>query len=119
MLALWFVAFWENLEKPKKIVVVELGPGDGSLCYDLLETFKKFKNFQPDIITLSKSLGGGKSSISALVANEKLYNKVYGSFETAMLHTTTYNGFGEECATAIEAINILEKLLLLNIFFGV
>tara|TARA_Y100000590_G_scaffold61755_1_gene65960 strand:- start:3697 stop:5124 length:1428 start_codon:yes stop_codon:yes gene_type:complete len=69
--------------------------------------FKKFKNFQPDIITLSKSLGGGKSSISALVANEKLYNKVYGSFETAMLHTTTYNGFGEECATAIEAINIL------------
>ena len=24
-----------------------------------------------------------------------------------LLHTTTYNGFGEECATAIEAINIL------------
>ena len=69
--------------------------------------FKKFKNFQPDIVTLSKSLGGGKSSISALVANEKLYDKVYGSFETATLHTTTYNGFGEECATAIEAINIL------------
>jgi len=69
--------------------------------------FKKFKNFSPDIITLSKALGGGKSSISALVANEKVYDKVYGSFETATLHTTTYNGFGEECATAIEAINIL------------
>jgi len=69
--------------------------------------FKKFKNFQPDLITLSKSLGGGKSSISALVATKKIYDKVYGSFETATLHTTTYNGFGEECATAIEAINIL------------
>ena len=45
MLALWFVAFWENLGKPKKIVIVELGPGDGSLCYDLLKTFKRFKNF--------------------------------------------------------------------------
>ena len=69
--------------------------------------FKKFKNFSPDIVTLSKALGGGKSSISALVADEKIYDKVYGSFETATLHTTTYNGFGEECATAIEAINIL------------
>ena len=38
---------------------------------------------------------------------ERLCDKVYGSYETATLHTTTYNGFGEECATAIEAINIL------------
>ena len=45
MLALWFIAFWENLGKPKKIIIVELGPGDGSLCHDLLKTFKKFKNF--------------------------------------------------------------------------
>ena len=45
MLALWCIAFWEHLKKPKKIIVVELGPGNGSLCSDLLETFKKFKNF--------------------------------------------------------------------------
>ncbi len=45
MLALWFIAFWENLGKPKKIIIAELGPGDGSLCHDLLKTFKKFKNF--------------------------------------------------------------------------
>jgi len=45
MLALWCIAFWEYLKKPKKIIVVELGPGNGSLCYDLLKTFKKFKNF--------------------------------------------------------------------------
>ena len=69
--------------------------------------FQKFSGFDPDIITLSKSIGGGKSSLSALVSNTKTYDKVYGSYETATLHTTTYNGFGEECATAIEAINIL------------
>ena len=45
MLAIWCVAFWENLGKPSKIIVVELGPGDGTLCSDLLKTFKKFKNF--------------------------------------------------------------------------
>ena len=69
--------------------------------------FKKFKNFEPDIIVLSKALGGGKSSISATVSKSNIYNSVYGSIERANLHTTTYNGFGEECATAIEAINIL------------
>ena len=45
MLAIWCVAFWEHMEKPKKILLVELGPGDGTLCKDLLKTFKQFKNF--------------------------------------------------------------------------
>tara|TARA_Y100001970_G_scaffold293401_1_gene439967 strand:- start:2551 stop:3615 length:1065 start_codon:yes stop_codon:yes gene_type:complete len=45
MLAIWCVAYWEHIGKPKKILLVELGPGDGSLCEDLLKTFKKFKNF--------------------------------------------------------------------------
>jgi len=45
MLAVWCVAFWENMNKPKKILIVELGPGDGSLCKDLLKTFKQFKCF--------------------------------------------------------------------------
>ena len=45
MIAIWWIAFWENLGKPKKIILVELGPGDGSLCSDLLKTFKNFKNF--------------------------------------------------------------------------
>ena len=45
MLAVWCVAFWEHVEKPKKILLVELGPGDGTLCKDLLKTFKQFKNF--------------------------------------------------------------------------
>jgi len=45
MLAVWCVAFWEYLGKPRKILLVELGPGDGTLCKDLLKTFKRFKNF--------------------------------------------------------------------------
>ena len=37
MIAIWCVAFWEHLGKPKKILLVEMGPGDGSLCKNLLE----------------------------------------------------------------------------------
>ena len=29
MLAIWCIAFWEHIGKPKKILLVELGPGDG------------------------------------------------------------------------------------------
>ena len=45
MLAIWCVAFWEHIGKPRKILLVELGPGDGSLCKDLLKSFRQFKNF--------------------------------------------------------------------------
>ena len=45
MIAIWCVAFWEHLGKPKKILLVEMGPGDGSLCKNLLEIFKRFNNF--------------------------------------------------------------------------
>jgi len=33
----------QNLER--KILLVELGPGDGSLSKDILKTFRQFKNF--------------------------------------------------------------------------
>jgi len=45
MLAIWCVAFWEHIGKPRKILLVELGPGDGTLCKDLLKIFRQFKNF--------------------------------------------------------------------------
>jgi len=45
MLAIWCVAFWEHIGKPRKILLVELGPGDGTLCKDLLKTVKQIKNF--------------------------------------------------------------------------
>jgi putrescine aminotransferase len=63
----------------------------------------------PDIVCLSKSLGGGKSSISAYVSTDEVYRTAYGTVAGALMHSTTYNSFGEECATALEAINILAE----------
>ena len=69
--------------------------------------FQNFDGYEPDIICLSKTLGGGKSSISCLVVNDDLYDKAYGGLNDTFLHTTTYNAFGEESVTALEALNIV------------
>ena len=69
--------------------------------------FQNFDGYEPDIICLSKTLGGGKSSISCLVVNDDLYDKAYGRLNDTFLHTTTYNAFGEESVTALEALNIV------------
>tara|TARA_Y100000590_G_scaffold423525_1_gene529502 strand:+ start:496 stop:1566 length:1071 start_codon:yes stop_codon:yes gene_type:complete len=45
MITVWCVAFWEYLKKPNKILIIELGPGDGTLCKDIINTSKNFKDF--------------------------------------------------------------------------
>ena len=45
MIAVWCVSYWENLGKPKRIIITELGPGDASLCKDFLIAAKNFKEF--------------------------------------------------------------------------
>jgi acetylornithine/succinyldiaminopimelate/putrescine aminotransferase len=61
----------------------------------------------PDIVTTSKALGGGKNAISAMIARKKLFNKAYGSINKSTIHTTTFFGLGEACATAIETLSII------------
>ncbi len=61
----------------------------------------------PDIVTTSKALGGGKNAISAMIASKRLFNKAYGSINKSTIHTTTFFGLGEACATAIETLNIV------------
>lgn len=61
----------------------------------------------PDVVTMSKTFGGGKSSISAYTARTPWFRRAYGDLKDALLHGSTYNAFGEECATAIEAVRIV------------
>jgi putrescine aminotransferase len=69
--------------------------------------FMNFENLIPDILTSAKSLGGGKASISAYTCRNIFFKKAYDNLRDATLHSTTFNGLGEETATAIEAINII------------
>lgn len=72
-------------------------------------TFCAFQNEEvvPNVVTLSKSLGGGSRAIGAMVTSEELFKKAYGKKKWSGLHTTTFGGLGYTCAVAIEALNIL------------
>ncbi len=74
----------------------------GNLFY-----FMNYDGLIPDIVTSGKSLGGGKASISAYTCRNKFFKKAYDNLRDATLHSTTFNGLGEETATAIEAVNII------------
>lgn len=74
----------------------------GSLFY-----FMRHEGLLPDILVYSKSLGGGKASISGYTARERVFRKAYDRLSDVILHSTTYYGFGEETATAIEAVNVV------------
>jgi len=86
------------------LVYDEIYSGFAKCGYDFY--FHKYK-ITPDVICLSKALGAGKSSISAYVSNKKVYSEAYGTVAGALTHSTTYNSFGEECVTAMEACNML------------
>ncbi|MCF3101193.1 aminotransferase class III-fold pyridoxal phosphate-dependent enzyme [Streptomyces roseoverticillatus] len=66
--------------------------------------FMRCPGLVPDVLTMSKSFGGGKSSISGYVAREPVFRRAYDNLADATLHSTTYYGFGEETATALEAV---------------
>ena len=46
LITIWLISFWEKICSPKKINIVELGAGNGEMMFQILETVKKFKNFE-------------------------------------------------------------------------
>ncbi|MCX6759736.1 MAG: aminotransferase class III-fold pyridoxal phosphate-dependent enzyme, partial [Candidatus Nealsonbacteria bacterium] len=62
----------------------------------------------PDIVCYSKTFGGGKATIAGYTARKDVFLKAYGKAHDSMIHTSTFSGMTEECATAIEALNIIK-----------
>ena len=95
-----------DISKQNNIIVIfdeiKCGLGRSGNLFSFLDY-----NCVPDILTTSKALGGGKNAISAMIASKKIFNKAYGSINKSTLHTTTFFGLGEACATGIEALNII------------
>lgn len=75
--------------------------GNGKLFY-----FEK-ENAIPDVVTLSKALGGGKRAIGAMITSNKLFKSAYGTRDDCALHSSTFSGIGESCAVAIATLNYL------------
>jgi len=49
MISVWFISYWIYLKKPKKINILELGPGNGTMIKQIINAIKKFKTFDADI----------------------------------------------------------------------
>ncbi|KAJ4900932.1 hypothetical protein Rs2_14883 [Raphanus sativus] len=45
MIGVWTVCLWEQMGKPERVNLIELGPGRGTLMVDLLRGTSKFRNF--------------------------------------------------------------------------
>lgn len=62
----------------------------------------------PDIVTLAKTLGGGKRALGAMVTSQALFDKAYGNKQDCSLHSSSFSGLGESCAVGIETLNVLK-----------
>ena len=45
MIAIWIVAYWQNLGSPKKFNLIELGAGNGEMMKVIVESFQNFPKF--------------------------------------------------------------------------
>jgi len=46
MIAIWIIAFWENLNCPEQFNLIELGAGNGEMMKILVNTFDRFPKFK-------------------------------------------------------------------------
>lgn len=67
------------------------------------------ENVEPDVLILSKSLGGGVMPIGAMVTTDEIWKKAYGSLATGMLHSATFGGNTRACACGIAAIDAIVR----------
>ena len=63
----------------------------------------------PDILVLSKSLGGGVMPLSACITSLPLWRRAYGSFSKFHLHSSTFGGNYLACVCGIAALQVLTE----------
>jgi putrescine aminotransferase len=60
----------------------------------------------PDVMCLSKALGGGLYPIGAYITTDEVWRRAYGSTEKCLLHTSTFGGNSLACAAGIAVIQL-------------
>ena len=57
MISIWLISFWENLKKPKKINIIELGAGNGEMMSQIIKTLNNFSeiSLSANFLILEKS----------------------------------------------------------------
>ena len=74
MIAIWIISFWENLKKPKKLNIIELGAGNGEMIKIIYDTLEKF----PSLYKICKIVILEKSPYLKKIQKENLkYKNIY------------------------------------------
>lgn len=68
-----------------------------------------WEGIEPDIMCMAKSLGGSIMPVGAYITKPEHFKRAYGTFESCLLHTSTFGGNSWACAAGIEAINQIVK----------
>lgn len=64
------------------------------------------EGLEPDLLCLSKSLGGGVEPIGATLATDRVWQKTFGGLERSRIHTSTFGGNTRAAAAALAAIEV-------------
>lgn len=67
---------------------------------------------RPDAVVLGKALGGGLLPVSCLLGAARLFDRAYGTPETAEIHYSTFGGNSLACVAALATLEALDAPLL-------
>jgi acetylornithine/succinyldiaminopimelate/putrescine aminotransferase len=66
-------------------------------------------NLEPDIITLSKSLGGGYVPVSATITRRRIHDATFSRLDRCQVHSTTFGQTELAMAAGLAALHVLDN----------
>jgi ornithine--oxo-acid transaminase len=64
---------------------------------------------EPDIVTLSKSLGGGYIPLSAVITRRSIHDKMFSSLDRCQVHSTTFGQNELAMAAGLATLHVLDE----------
>jgi ornithine--oxo-acid transaminase len=62
----------------------------------------------PDLVSVAKILSGGIAPVGAMIAKEKIFNKVYSGMTKVLIHDTTYSHNNTAAVAGLAALSVLD-----------
>ncbi len=66
-----------------------------------------YEGLVPDAFTFAKGMSDGVLPVSGIQVNDSLYQEAYGSFDSAMMHTATYQDNNISAAVALSSLQYM------------
>jgi acetylornithine/succinyldiaminopimelate/putrescine aminotransferase len=66
-------------------------------------------NLEPDIVTLSKSLGGGYIPVSATITRRRIHDATFSRLDRCQVHSTTFGQNELAMAAGLATLHVLEQ----------